>query len=76
MTFNVCQTCLASDGRAGLLIGIKGLPDECSNCHETRKTGNIVIHTNLKRTDDEIQRTIKILVNHDRIKDSKIKRIS
>ena len=61
MVFNTCQTCLASDGRAGLLFGIEGLPDECSNCYETRKKGYVIIHADLKRTDDEIQRTMDIL---------------
>ncbi len=56
MEYNVCGTCGASDGRAGLLIN-----GECMNCHDTRKSGDISIHTNLPRTEEEILRTFKIL---------------
>jgi hypothetical protein len=65
MQYNECKTCGAKDGRAGLLIGVpsEGIPDECLNCHDTRKTGNIVIHTNLIRTEEEIQKTFNILNN-------------
>ncbi|RWZ87258.1 MAG: hypothetical protein EO766_12090 [Hydrotalea sp. AMD] len=56
MIYNTCKTCGANNGRAGLLIN-----DECLNCHDTRDTGNVVIHANLSRTIEEIQRTIAIL---------------
>ena len=62
MQFNVCGTCGACDGRAGLLINLGGnTVSECMNCYDTRKTGDITIHTNLRRTDEEIQRTFAIL---------------
>lgn len=60
MEYNVCGTCGAKDGRAGLLIG-DGTLSECLNCHDTRKTGIITIHSNLIRTDEEITKTMKIL---------------
>ena len=63
MQFNKCKTCLADNGRAGnlttsLSIGAVG---ECGNCFDTRKTGKIVIHTNLPRTEAELKRTMDIL---------------
>jgi hypothetical protein len=63
MEYNVCGICGAKDGRAGLLIGndVTGLVHACLNCHETRTTGNIVIHTDLIRTDEEIVKTMAIL---------------
>ena len=56
MEYNVCETCGACDGRAGLLIN-----GECQNCYDTRTTGYIVIHTILQRTADEVQRTFQII---------------
>lgn len=56
MQYNKCKTCEANNGRAGMLIN-----DECLNCYETRETGKIVIHANLKRTDNEIEKTMDIL---------------
>lgn len=56
MEYNVCDTCLAGDGRAGMLID-----GECENCHQTRQQGTICVFTNLKRTDDELLRTFAIL---------------
>ena len=56
MQYNVCKTCGAKDGRAGLLIN-----DECQNCYDTRNTGKITIHANLARTDEEIQKTFAII---------------
>ena len=63
MEYNICKICGAKDGRAGLLIGNpkKNLVNACMNCHDTRTTGNIVIHSNLIRTDEEIQKTMNIL---------------
>ena len=53
---NVCETCGAKDGRAGLLVN-----GECLNCHETRETGKVVRHAYLRRTFREAARTAKIL---------------
>jgi hypothetical protein len=61
MQWNVCETCGAKDGRAGLLRKIKDGPAECLNCSDTRQQGAVVIHSNLKRTDEEIQKTMDIL---------------
>jgi hypothetical protein len=61
MEYNVCQTCGAKDGRAGNLFSDSGGPFECLNCRDTRKTGAYVIHLDLKRTDEEIDRTMAIL---------------
>jgi hypothetical protein len=65
MEYNTCGTCGAKDGRAGLLIGtdINNYIYECENCYDTRKSGEITIHTNLIRTDEEIQKTMNILTN-------------
>jgi hypothetical protein len=54
--YNVCSTCGAKDGRAGMLIN-----GDCENCHDTRKTGEVVVHTNLSRTPEELQKTASIL---------------
>jgi hypothetical protein len=56
MEYNVCKTCGAKNGRAGLLIN-----NECMNCHDTRKTGNITIHSDLPRTDEEMVKIFAIL---------------
>lgn len=56
MEFNTCETCRASDGRAGNLIN-----GECLNCHDTRHWRKLVIHENLSRTEVELQRTFGIL---------------
>lgn len=61
MQYNICPTCGASNGRAGMLLSNGVNSPECLNCHETRKTQQIVIHHWLKRTDDEIQKTFAIL---------------
>jgi hypothetical protein len=63
MQYNVCGICGAKDGRAGLLMGnpTQGLVDACANCNDTRKTGEIVIHANLIRTEEEIKKTLAIL---------------
>jgi hypothetical protein len=57
MQYNECKTCGAKDGRAGMLIN-----DECLNCHDTRKTGEATIHTNLSRLPEEIVKTLNILI--------------
>ncbi len=63
MEYNTCEICGANNGRAGMLIGnpTEGMVYACGNCHDTRKTGKITIHTNLVRTDDELQKTFEIL---------------
>lgn len=63
--FNICSTCGAKDGRAGLLINSPsvGSHDECLNCYDTRKTGKATIHTHLKRLPEEIIKTLNILTN-------------
>lgn len=63
MQYNECKICGAKDGRAGLLIGNeeKGWVPACMNCHDTRESGNIVIHSNLVRTQEELERTFNIL---------------
>jgi hypothetical protein len=53
---NTCKTCNATDGRAGILIN-----GDCLNCHKTRETGSVQVHTNLPRTPDEILATIAII---------------
>lgn len=66
MTYNVCGICGAKDGKAGMLIGneVEGLVHACMNCDGTRTTGTIVIHANLIRTPEEIEKTFSILSNN------------
>ena len=66
MEYNTCEICGACEGRAGLLFGnaSQQLPNACQNCHDTRKTGKLVIHSHLVRTSQEIEKTINILGNH------------
>lgn len=62
MGFNICTVCGAKDGRAGMLIGTEEFPNHaCLNCHDTRTTKEIVLHSNLIRTDEEIKKTFNIL---------------
>ncbi len=63
MQFNICETCGACDGRAGILFGLENNINECENCKDTRETYSIVLHTHLIRTEEEIQKTFKILEN-------------
>ena len=56
MEYNVCKTCGAKNGRAGNLVN-----DECENCHKTRKTGMVCLHAWLKRSQDEVDKTIAII---------------
>ena len=51
MQYNECKTCEAKNGHAGLLIN-----NNCLNCYDTEKTGNMVLHSNLKRTEKEVER--------------------
>jgi hypothetical protein len=57
MQYNVCECCGAKDGRAGVLID--GL---CRNCHDTRKTGNVSVHMDLLRSEDELAKTFSLAV--------------
>jgi len=63
MSYNVCKNCGANNGRAGMLFTIKSMNIDsfCLNCYDTKKTGNFVIHANLNRTDEEIEKTAKLL---------------
>ncbi len=61
MQYNVCETCGASDGKAGLLIKEGEGPEECVNCSTTRTTGEVFIDTSLLRTEEEIKKTIAII---------------
>lgn len=60
---NTCKVCGATGGRAGMLIGNPSMNwvDACLNCHDTREKGVITIHSNLIRTEKEIQKTMNIL---------------
>ena len=66
MQYNVCETCGAKDGRAGMLWGkiLDGQEVqfyECENCHVTRESGSIFINANLKRTQNELRKTMDII---------------
>jgi len=63
MEFNVCQICGAKDGRAGFLVAnsVRNLVPACQNCDDTRRTGVIVIHAHLSRTEKELTKTMNIL---------------
>lgn len=56
MQYNVCKTCGANNGRAGMLRN-----DECANCYDTRTSGSITIHSSLVRTAEEHKKTFAIL---------------
>lgn len=60
MQYNFCKNCLANNGRAGNLIN--GL---CLNCHDTKESGGVVIHINLPRYIEEIERTISLVLSTD-----------
>jgi hypothetical protein len=63
--YNECKYCGAKDGRAGNLYSIPTLGVEmaCQNCWDTINEGNVVIHTHLVRTEEELKKTMTILVN-------------
>lgn len=65
MKYNECNYCGAGNGRAGLLWTThdESIKDACENCYQTLKTGSIVLHTHLIRTDEEINKTINLLNN-------------
>ena len=54
--YNVCKVCGAGNGRAGTLID-----DECLNCHQTRKTGEVCFHAWLDRTQEEFDKTAALV---------------
>lgn len=61
MEYNRCSTCGAGDGRCGVMfITVEHGEPECENCYDTRRTGDVVIHTNLTRTHVELLRTMDI----------------
>lgn len=59
--YNECETCGANDSRCGTTISPPGGPTECLNCYHTRQSGQVVIHTELYRTNEQIQHTCAIL---------------
>lgn len=59
--YNTCETCGATDGKAGNLFKVPGSPNECLNCYKTRESGEVVVHACLDRTEEQIQRTMNIL---------------
>jgi hypothetical protein len=63
MEYNTCSWCGANDGRAGLLINTSGElgGGMCMNCNDTKKSGNIVIHTHLHRTPEELAKTMQLI---------------
>ena len=61
MQYNTCETCGANNGKAGLLIAEDGGPEECINCHTTRKSGAVFIDTSLFRTKKELKKTMAIV---------------
>ena len=62
MQYNICETCGANNGRAGLLISNEeGFLFECRNCHTTRKTSEVFIDMSLSRTEEELKKTMAIL---------------
>lgn len=63
MEYNTCSCCGANGGRAGNLwsnaeIGYKNL---CENCKDTLVTRSPVLHLNLHRTEEEINKTMGLL---------------
>lgn len=62
MQYNTCETCGANNGRAGLLIKAGNYDKrECMNCYDTRRTGAATLHSNLRRTPEEIAKTFAII---------------
>ena len=59
MAHNRCEICGACDGRCGMT-----LDGECLNCHDTRQTGDFVLHAELDRTPEELKKTGQILDEH------------
>ena len=63
MQYNVCETCGAKDGRAGYLVKISDGPAACQNCKDSRKQRQVVIHSHLRRTDEEIAKTMQLVTD-------------
>lgn len=63
MEYNECKVCGANGGRAGMLISSEsiGIKDACRNCFDTKEKREVVVHLNLNRTTEEINKTINIL---------------
>lgn len=59
--YNTCKTCGANGGRAGILFNTAQSTNECANCYDTRRTGNIVVYSHLNRTPEELKKTFNIL---------------
>lgn len=58
MQYNECKVCGAGDGRAGNLITSpdQGIESACGNCYDSLTTGDMVLHSRLRRTDEEVAR--------------------
>lgn len=56
MQFNICCNCGAKDGRAGMLIN-----EMCLNCYDTKKRNEIVIHAELVRTEEELDKQFELI---------------
>lgn len=63
MQYNECKICGANNGRCGMTISnpTLGWVDACLNCHHTRTQNKIVIHSDLSRTEEELEKTFRIL---------------
>ena len=62
MKYNTCNNCGADGGRAGNCFGQVGFEHkECRNCADTRRYNQVIIHTNLRRTEAELNLTMAIL---------------
>ncbi len=55
---NICKTCGACGGRCGIMIN-----GECLNCKDTREQRRFILHSDLHRTAEEMEKTGKILNN-------------
>jgi len=61
--YNVCENCLAADGRAGTLVSGEntGGKSFCTNCYDTVRSGTFTIHAHLSRKPEELERTANLL---------------
>ncbi len=65
--YNKCNVCGADGGRCGMLIKTEKFPKHvCMNCYDTWNTGNLVIHSYLGRTKEELEKTADLLKLKDR----------
>lgn len=67
MEFNKCKCCGAKDGRAVMLVsntkkGKEGYEEFCLNCRDTFKSKSFVLHSDLSRTDEEINLMVEKLL--------------